>query len=107
MNEYISKEAILKELDSTINRCKEEPICNVDVSDVCSAISRFIENMQAVDVHPVKHGRWIYSDIPVFFNPHGRYLCSMCNYEVDYRDYNYCPNCGARMDLKVIENDTL
>lgn len=57
MNEYISKEAILKELDNTINKCKEEPICNVNVSDVCSAISIFVENMQAVDVQPVD--RWI------------------------------------------------
>lgn len=60
MNEYISKEAILKELDNTINRCKKEPICNVDASDVCSAISRFIENMQAVDVQPIN--QWISVD---------------------------------------------
>ena len=55
---YIEKESILKELDNTIDKCKEDPITDVDVADVISAIMMFIENMQAADVLPVRHGKW-------------------------------------------------
>ena len=40
----------------------------------------------------VKHGRWEH-------RPDKR-ICSFCNYRYSYfggKDYNYCPNCGARM----------
>lgn len=35
------------------------------------------------------------------------WLCSHCGsgYEVDYDDYNYCPNCGQRIDREEEENE--
>ena len=49
-----------------------------------------IKNIQAADVALVVHGRW---------KRYGRNLgkCSNCGEIVDIR-YNYCPNCGAKMD---------
>lgn len=46
---------------------------------------------------PVRHGRWI-----EFVNEDG-YLdlrCSLCGEEqhVTFVRFNYCPNCGAKMD---------
>ena len=48
-----------------------------------------------VEVQEVKHGRWIKE-------PNCYYRCSVCG---DHHpcikgnmDYNYCPNCGAKMD---------
>lgn len=67
-----------------------------------------LENMPQME-QPAeqKHGRWI---------PYGRdtaytkyYRCSLCGFEIagyaesdDLIKYNYCPNCGAKMDGKDI-----
>lgn len=53
----------------------------------------------AADVAPVRHGRWVSV-------PHKlARVCSVCNRDEPYKFadidadvYNYCPNCGARMD---------
>ena len=54
------------------------------------------------DVSPVRHGRWIdaYPDIEP--NPMFMYgICSECGFEQGISKYlNYCPNCGAKMDLE-------
>ena len=51
-----------------------------------------IEDMPAADVAPVRHGRW---------KRYGKNLgeCSECGEIVSVRN-NYCPNCGAKMDLE-------
>lgn len=55
-------------------------------------LSQYIEAIPAADVAPVVHGRW---------KRYGRNLgeCSNCGEIVNIR-YNYCPNCGAKMDLE-------
>ena len=52
-----------------------------------------------IEVAPVRHGRWISK------NHHGyewTFVCSNCDYVDGYPfndRHNYCPNCGAKMDL--------
>ena len=46
-----------------------------------------------VDAEPVRHGRW---DEPYPFDIWDCYKCSCCGY-TDDREYNFCPNCGAKM----------
>lgn len=53
MDEYISKQAILKHL----NDCKEDPLFDPDMARIWFAIGIFIENMKAADVQPVN--QWI------------------------------------------------
>lgn len=50
-----------------------------------------IYEIPSADVAPVRHGRWMKND---------DYTCSLCGYRMVIGDgaYNYCPNCGARMD---------
>ena len=51
-------------------------------------------DFSAVDAVPVIHGKWKeYKDYPGL-----AYLCSECGYFTTMRSYQYCPNCGARMD---------
>jgi len=53
-----------------------------------------IKDAPTADVQEVKHGKWETSKGERYS---GR--CSCCNcYSTD--DYKYCPNCGAKMDLK-------
>ena len=54
----------------------------------------------AVDVAPVVHGRWEY--IPQTLNTLSQFRCPFCRWwsldpSIDGA-YNYCPNCGAKMD---------
>ena len=75
---------------------------------------RIVEDMQAVvdshtiEAEPVRHGRWIKTEngmrenlntrtvIPVCFHD-----CSICGWHTGNQGqhFNYCPNCGAKMDL--------
>ena len=50
-----------------------------------------LEDLPSADVAPVRRGRWEKND---------DYTCSLCGYRMVIGDgaYNYCPNCGARMD---------
>ena len=43
-----------------------------------------------IETQPVKHGRWMYP-----------FYCSECGFTPYYSSdltYNYCPNCGVRME---------
>ena len=55
-----------------------------------------IKAVPAADVAPVVHGRWVPTESP-FMNECED--CSVCGYRTVWgHRYNYCPNCGARMD---------
>ena len=61
------------------------------------AVIQYIESIPTVDAVEVVHGRW---DIDKSFMPFIS-TCSKCGacYDVDGAfDWNYCPNCGAKMD---------
>ena len=57
-----------------------------------------IYDIPSADVAPVRHGRWdeTVTDGFLFVS------CSDCGFKTGRIDYNYCPNCGAKMDE---END--
>lgn len=40
-------------------------------------------------IYPIKHGKWIDSS--------NGWMCTSCEMDTS-KDWNYCPNCGARMD---------
>ena len=51
-------------------------------------------------LEPVRHGRWLYNYYPTIWYGHGEppeWVCSECE-ERAYNTYDYCPNCGAKMD---------
>ena len=55
-----------------------------------------IKSISAADVASVRHGRWVPTKAP-FMNECED--CSVCGYRTVWgHRYNYCPNCGARMD---------
>ena len=51
----------------------------------------------AADVAPVRHGRWIEKEKYTFGI---MYDCSLCEDRIldNGHPWNYCPNCGAKMD---------
>ena len=98
MAKYIDRDALIEWL-------KRIPL--IDLSDglgLCRAIfeddfKKAIKNMPKgiiADVAPVRHGRWIPTEAP-FMNECED--CSVCGYRTVWgHRYNYCPNCGAKMD---------
>ena len=57
-----------------------------------------IMDLPTADVVPVVHGRWIEDEGEGYHGIH----CSRCNFSIPYGNvrmgYNFCPNCGAKMD---------
>lgn len=54
------------------------------------------------DVAPVVHGRWIEYTKVIIPEPYNKWeqawKCSECGFNDGFVAYNFCPNCGARMD---------
>lgn len=101
MDEYISREKVLE----IVNEFNLEN--RFDSWNDYSEMHDIISELEAADIQPVKHGRWISTE-ELYYN--GMTKCSCCNEEYcieyiwnlqgDLGAVNYCPNCGARMDLK-------
>lgn len=70
-----------------------------------SVLDVYISAAPTVDAQPVVHGRWIESVIERTMGALNGYKCSICGHEKIGRTclYNYCPECGAKMDEKVNE----
>ena len=82
MARYIDKDALIKQFE-----------CNGGVflygQDGVKAIVSRIKMQPTADVVEVKHGKWDGLE------------CNLCGHFATYaNDYNYCPNCGAKMDGK-------
>ena len=88
MDEYINREAAIKEL---MNDAPEQVGYSREDAADC------IRYMDAADVVPVRHGRWIVIKVP---NEWDKGQCSECRsiFNSSVWGTNYCPNCGAKMD---------
>lgn len=91
LNKYL-----FEEIEST------EPL----VETIKYIIKQRIDNAPTID--PVKHGLWIGTEFEGYadgFPVYNAYECSVCGVEYnsstdDEIAYNYCPNCGAKMDYE-------
>lgn len=86
-------------MDEYISREEAKKFFNQNFGSVSHAViaSRLLDEIPAADVSLVRHGRWLCVDIDTeqFF------LCNICE-KKEYWESNYCPNCGAKMDLEDI-----
>ncbi len=60
--------------------------------------------LPTIEAEPVRHGRWSLAEDGdgVVCSCCGKDFCNLV-YETD--DFNYCPNCGAKMDKEAEKND--
>lgn len=69
--------------------------------DGCEADIELLDEIPAADVAEVVHGRWIDGAEDFTCGNHNA-ECSICRCYVSWdgcdEDFNYCPNCGAKMD---------
>ena len=81
---YIERESAIKSL---LNDSPEQVGYSREDAADC------IRYMDAADIAPVRHGRWLHHKM---IGGHIHAECSECH-KVRIID-NYCPNCGCRMD---------
>ena len=57
------------------------------------------DNGDAIEISRVRHGRWVEKEKYTFGI---MYDCSLCEDRIldNGHSWNYCPNCGAKMDLE-------
>ena len=95
-DEYIRKRDAVEALDGKIIVTGHE---NADaVLQYMKDITNKIKSLEPADVVPVVHGRWIEDEGEGYHGIH----CLRCGFSIPYGNvmmgYNFCPNCGAKMD---------
>ena len=89
MTDYIRRKTALEDFE----RCNAE-----NPNWTPQRVKTLLLRQHAADVAEVVHGRWIW-------NEEGEidweqfYRCSNCG-DKEYWESNFCPNCGAKMDLE-------
>lgn len=103
MAEYIERKAVISYIGELFTLCHEtmpnEYGHHFIVEKELQVFLDSVVNIPAADVQPVRHGRWMKSEIPG-----EKFVCSECGGACWYYDYKeevarsrYCPNCGADM----------
>lgn len=94
--DLISRKALI---DAIVNTPSEVAKCHsgdvlTALADRQNEILALVEKTPAIAVEAVKHGRWIRRGNEMkCSNPKCQFI-----YYSNHDDFNYCPNCGARMD---------
>lgn len=96
MAEYIERERLQEAFNADLQHLQ-----SIDEHTVNLVLIE-IDEAPAADVAEVKRGKWIKSH---WRNSVSCANCSICRFEAYHYDfqgvqktYNYCPNCGAKMD---------
>lgn len=93
MSELIDREA----LKDAVKRYAGEPIKEKDrkCQAICLDMLGTIDAQPTIDAVPVVHGYWVTKTVRGDYVP----CCSECGCgNGTLYEYDYCPNCGARMD---------
>lgn len=97
MTEYITKAQAIHAMEQVT-----QPECFIE--DTRKDFAKIIEKLPAADVAPVVHGEWIGTWGDGYANGfivYEEFECSRCGC-VHHADgeptWDYCPQCGARMD---------
>lgn len=93
MDEYIKREEAEKRLSQ---RAKIANSAYIDQTpcQIMMLAQNVVHLIPSADVAPVRHGRYITDD-------NGDSSCSECGEWYLDVTKNYCPNCGARLDLEA------
>ena len=91
MAEYIRREDVIEWF---------MPYAHAEESIDADIVIADIKGMKAADVAPVRHGSWLEVREKRLFGEH-YFLCSNCKSRNGLMiPFNYCPNCGSKMDLE-------
>lgn len=100
MAEYIEREtaiAYIREQSEECQKAFEELGGESGIyADAYNDLAEDFYRIPTADVAPVVHGKWIEKTFLMGTSN----FCSLCgcHYGMPHEKYNFCPNCGARMD---------
>ena len=94
MPEYIEREAAYEAINKDVFMTESEQ----------AYFRNVLNRVPTADVAPAIRGRWEIYREPEWPEWAMRLMCSACGLKTSQKS-NYCPNCGARMDLKEGENN--
>ena len=98
MAEYIKREdaiAYIREQSEECQKAFEELGGESGIyADAYNDLAEDFYSIPAADVVPVVHGRWGDNGIPNSILSG----CSVCGFTCGAYSFQYCPNCGAKMD---------
>ena len=85
--------------DRALEIVRDQGIAHPNAYHLTNYATLILREAPTIDVAPVKHGQWVSV-------PHKlARVCSVCNRDEPYKFadidadvYEYCPNCGAKMD---------
>ena len=98
MSDLISRQAAIKYLMTNMNWYDEDGYeSDDDYKREC--ITELINGVPSAQPERIR-GRWIEKP-----HVHGVAYCSLCDYELHTNDTNFCPNCGAKMEVGENGND--
>ena len=98
MDDLISRQAAIKYLMTNMNWYDEDGYeSDDDYKREC--ITELINGVPSAQPERIR-GRWIEKP-----HVHGVAYCSLCDYELHTNDTNFCPTCGAKMEVGENGND--
>lgn len=91
MAEYIERKKVYEMLDYIE--------AEKSVSAAIDRAAHLIDRIPSADVQEVQRGQW---EEELLISGEIKYTCSICGqiFQGESLDFNYCPNCGAKMDGK-------
>ena len=95
-----AKEIYTKQIENTYKQIESVPSADVVDRESYESMERTVHKLtDAITKTEHKHGKWL--DVTTLDNEFICWVCSECRHGADfvYEPYNFCPQCGARMDL--------
>ena len=97
MARYINADLEILKIFNTIQEKHEKNESDKFTDEILLIFVNALKTVPAADVQEVKHGKWVH-DTGIWSNFE---MCSLCKrWTKSSMEYDYCPNCGAKMDLK-------
>ena len=101
MAEYIEKTQLIEKLKHRVSTDDDSKFATGFIkgtNEALGIIEEWITSIPAADVAPEVHGKWLKPEYEYHVG-----ICSLCGcvpLKPAFRStpYNYCPNCGAKMD---------
>ena len=85
--------------DRALEIVRDQGVAHPNAHHLTNYATLILREAPTIDVAPVRHGRWVSVSHKL------ARICSVCNRDEPYKFadidadvYNYCPNCGAKMD---------
>ena len=94
---YIEREKVIELINNFGKGAIEDGRYTLDSVDDIILLARAVDLIPTVDAAPGVHGKWR--------KRKNEKTCSVCSfiYYSNNDEWNFCPNCGAKMDGKVSE----